>query len=124
MAIVVGAIYMTVTGSPALVACADDFFTDPLAHALIEDKIFPQEFIFQSFGLHLSCIIYDPAIKLVHILKSLMLQVGARLFASDAACAIENYFLIFFILQEIGHRGKGLLESIHIGADGIFEMPH
>ena len=43
MAVVVGAISVSVAGVAALVACADDVFSNAFAYAFIEDKIFAFE---------------------------------------------------------------------------------
>ncbi len=42
---IVGAIYVGVAGFAALVAMRNHIFTDAFAHALIENKIFADEFI-------------------------------------------------------------------------------
>ena len=58
----VDAIYMGVTRGTALVALGNHLFGNTLSPPLVEDKVFPFEFIIQSLVLHLTGVFDDPAL--------------------------------------------------------------
>lgn len=124
VAVVVGAVDVGIGHGPALVAMRDDLGPHPLAEALVEHKVFAQKFVLQSLRLHLPRVFDDAAFQLEHIFKAPVFQVGARLFAADAAGAVHHYVAVLFVGQQIGHQGQFLPESGHIGQNGVFEMPH
>ena len=85
----VGTIYVCVGGLPALVALRNDIVGDVLTQALVKNEILATEFIGKVLLRNLACVVNDAAVKLVHVLEAVVLEVGGGLFAANASCAIQ-----------------------------------
>lgn len=60
--------------------------------------------------------------KLVHILKTMVLEVGRGLFTANPPRAIEQDLLLFLPFEHFFHLGKFFAEGVHVWTDGAFEM--
>ena len=118
---VVGTVGMGVAGFAALVATGDDLSVDGLTHSSIEDEVFTDKIGLETELPDVPGILQDPAVQLVHIPESVVLQIGAGLFAADASRAIKQQFGILLLLQQVGHYRELFAEGIRLGTDGSLE---
>src|SRR5690606_32800446 len=83
------AVCMSVARFAALVAMANNIIRNPFATTMVENKIFPDEFILKPQIFHLPRIFNYAALKLKHIFETFVFIVCAGFFATDSARAIH-----------------------------------
>ena len=74
-------------------------------------------------GLHLPGVVDDAAVQLAHLREALVPEPGAGLLAADAAGAIQEYRLVFPVLQLLHHLLHRLPEGFGFRKQGTLEMP-
>ncbi len=119
---VVGAIGVVVAGLAALVAFGDDFRCDAFADAFVEDEVFAVEFAGEIFFGDFFGVFDDAAVELVDIFIAEVFEVSGGFFAANAAGAVEEDFLIFFVFDEFLDELEFFAEGVSVGADGVFEV--
>src|SRR4051812_9186169 len=105
MTSVVVAISMHIAGLAALVTSADHFIADPFSQPVVENKILSFEFICKMLFLHFVGVLNDTAFKMENIFETIMKHISAGFLATDTACAIHDYVLIFFFFEHIYSHG-------------------
>ncbi len=78
----------------AFLFCAEatvcnNFITDTLPHSFIKDEILPFKTIRKPFLVHLTLVVDDPALEVLHVLETVMLQPRTRLLATNTTSAVE-----------------------------------
>src|SRR5690554_1561308 len=120
----IGTVHMGITRISTLMAMGNNIIGDPLPAPMVKNKIFAQKFVLQLLILHLSGIFYNAPFQLVYLFKSLMLIIGAGLFASDTPGTVHHQFFILLMVGQVPFDNiQGIPKSIHIRGYGILKMP-
>lgn len=84
------AVHMGIGRLPALMTLGNDMWGDAFAHSFVENEIFADKLAFETLFPYLMGIIDHAALKVLHVLKAFVPEVGRKFLASDAAGAIEH----------------------------------
>ena len=94
---------MIITRVAADMTSCQDIISNPLAQTLIKDKILAFEFRVQTFFPDIVGILYNTALELVYILKTMMNQIGTGFFTTNTSCTVKQDLFSFFSFKEINN---------------------
>ena len=89
MAIIVCTVCMGIAGSTTLVAICNHTPVNGFTQAIIENEVLPNKLRFQFQVFYLLCIFDNSPVKLIYMLETFVLKIGAGLFASYSTCAVK-----------------------------------
>ena len=112
---------MIITRVATDMADCHDIISNPLAQALIKDKILALEFRVQTFFPDIVGILNNTTLELVYILKTMMDQIGTSFFTPDASCAVKQDLFSFFSFKDPLYCRKEILRCFHIRYNGMVE---
>lgn len=101
MATIVLAVGMIIARLSALVAVGDYIIGNSLSQALIKNKVFTYEFVFQSILFYLLRVFDDSAVKLKYIFEADMFHPRTGLFTTNTSGAIHEQRLIFLVAHQV-----------------------
>ena len=115
---------MRVANSSTCVALGDDVVGDALGHPFVEDEVLSDELVAQPLSLRLTGVLNDAPFELMHVLETLVLQVGAGLFAANATSAIHDDVGVLLSLKHVLNVIDFLAKRVDVRTNSTLKMPY